>query len=58
MLWVLLRIVVRHRYFPRREIVLEGVWEGLCHLQISQVGNVNLSYDQYKRTIEAVNGLL
>ena len=40
---VLLRIVVRHRSFPRREMSLEGVPEGLCRWQRLANGSVVLS---------------
>lgn len=67
MLRVVLRITVRHRFFPRREIgsrmgvvvvlVVELVLP-LADLIYFPVRSVRLGRDQYKRRIEAVRLLI
>ena len=69
MLRVVLRITVRHRFFPRREIGSRmgcggggGVGGGaslpLADLIYFPVRSVRLGRDQYKRRIEAVRLLI
>ena len=42
MLGGVLRIIFRHRSFPRRENVLERMMEVLCHFDNFQVDSVKL----------------
>ena len=48
--YVLLRIVVRHRSFPRREMSLEGMPEGL--LPVAKISEWQREFESEMRIIE------